>query len=108
MNDLSLGTQNHRTAYLYFDFNSPEVTYITTNEIGIGTIGVAENTNIGFVLYPNPIAAGQLINFNLGERVSGLGTIIIFDISDRNFYSSSIIAANSTQQIFILQLSPRV
>ncbi len=98
-NGLSLGTQIHNTAYIYFDFNSPVVTNTTTNEIGIGTVGISENTNIGFVLYPNPIAAGQSLQLNFNDDFAGKGVLQLLDISGRKVFSSDF---NGNVQILSL------
>jgi uncharacterized repeat protein (TIGR01451 family) len=79
--NISLGTNIHNTAYIYFDYNSPIITDIATTLLGERKkhVGIVENRDFNIdqiIIYPNP--SSDIIHVSLKE-VTNIAKIELID-----------------------------
>lgn len=77
--------QIKNTAYIYFDYNTPIVTYTTLNSILIPT-GLHKQTETIMNLYPNPSNGSFTIELNTKEKQN----IQLFDMTGNVVLSQTI------------------
>jgi hypothetical protein len=82
-NGLQPGTVISNTAQIYFDFNAPVITNTTINTI-FNPLSVAEVSETGFLLYPNP--ANDIITISCTRSFS---KVILY-----NMYGQAVKAVN--------------
>ncbi|MBP7184621.1 MAG: T9SS type A sorting domain-containing protein [Saprospiraceae bacterium] len=100
-NNLSIGTQIHNTAYIYFDFNAPVQTNTTTNEIAVTSgVGLGEYDNpILFSIFPNPIASGQMLNIYFNSSEKKKAELSVYDLSGRKLFTQFVNASEQSQVV---------
>ncbi len=99
---LSLGTQIHNTAYIYFDFNPPVITNTTQNVL-VMPMAIAElNNQLQFHIAPNPVQSVLYITFN--NHLPSNTFITINDMQGRVIIEEKV-SQNNTQQLDVSTLT---
>ncbi|MFK8038156.1 MAG: T9SS type A sorting domain-containing protein [Crocinitomicaceae bacterium] len=83
---LSEGDIIENTAYIYFDQNAPIITNTTLNINTVG-LGISENSNLTFTVFPNPAKSSLNI-----ESEDVIQSIRIVDLSGKLVYENKTIS----------------
>ncbi len=98
---LPLNSEIQNTAYIYFDFNSPIITNTTVNINS--TLGINENLESSFNLYPNP--AKDIVSISGGAyntvKVLDINGQVVLELNKGETSFSTAHFANGIYQVMI-------
>jgi hypothetical protein len=97
--DFSEGEIIAANAQIFFDFNAPITTNTVTTQIQ--SLGVNENTDGAFVMYPNP--ASEILNVKVSSSVLDIS---VYDVLGKQVFKDRATANEGTAAIDVSSLSP--
>lgn len=97
------GTGIENNAQIYFDFNSPITTNTTLNTLQTVITSASEITKASeFLIYPNPASNKIIVSY---PKLSGKGTLQIFDITGKQVYKQNLPQWSTLQYISLPKLA---
>jgi len=98
---LHMNSEIHNTGYIYFDFNSPIITNTTSNINS--TLGINENMESSFYVYPNP--AKDIVSISGGVhnavKVLTMNGQVVLKLNNGETSFSTAHFANGIYQVMI-------
>lgn len=81
--NLTVGTQVHNIAYIYFDYNTPIKTNDAVYQVLLSPGIFSNDESHGVNLFPNPVQSGKSINIKFSDDLKSEVTFILIDISGK-------------------------